>query len=319
MNQSILSRWRTTASAQMSAPTSVDPEALARGAEVEEYNVDSHEKAVGVALRNLKQDPNHYGSIVRLWLQRRAVDSLDAYIPKVLASYKKDRAAGLDHERALEHAMGNWQMAINMRRTMAEQPDLSDQEITSLRQRVEQAISSDGGGGNTGPEEWIIAHNVPMMSGQGSALWRLHMAKAKKNPAYEKETERIRENKKKPEAKKRHEFKPAEWTHPNGHPRCLVCGGEEIIGGVCNKEPSAKDYADFEKELDSEFPDRVERRKKNEARLAARFERGEITHADMLRRVAMTYESEVLLGAYYSGKITQTDLDQRLQRLRMES
>src|SRR5262249_6589062 len=37
-----------------------------------------------------------------------------------------------------------------------------------------------------------------------------------------------------PEAQRPHRFKPAEWTHPNGHPRCLVCGDEEPIGGLCN-------------------------------------------------------------------------------------
>jgi predicted nucleotidyltransferase len=89
-----------------------------------------------------------------------------------------------------------------------------------------------------------------------------------KDPAYKKENALISENKKKPEASKPHDFKRAEYTHPNGHPRCLVCGGEEIIGGVCNKEPSKKDYADFEKKLDAEFPERKERR---EASFGARW------------------------------------------------
>ena len=57
---------------------------------------------------------------------------------------------------------------------------------------------------------------------------------SKKNPAADKETEKIKENKKKPEAFKRHKFKPAEWTHPNGHPRCLICGDEERTGGYCD-------------------------------------------------------------------------------------
>ena len=44
--------------------------------------------------------------------------------------------------------------------------------------------------------------------------------------SYEEETEIIRENKKKPEANKPHKWKAAQWTHPNGHPRCLICGME---------------------------------------------------------------------------------------------
>lgn len=32
---------------------------------------------------------------------------------------------------------------------------------------------------------------------------------------------------------KRHTFKAAHWTHPNGHPRCKLCLQEEPIGDVC--------------------------------------------------------------------------------------
>lgn len=56
--------------------------------------------------------------------------------------------------------------------------------------------------------------------------------------SYEEETELIRRNKEKPAASKPHLFKQAHWTHPNGHPRCMVCGQEERIGGVCNGEPT---------------------------------------------------------------------------------
>lgn len=46
---------------------------------------------------------------------------------------------------------------------------------------------------------------------------------------YEEESEIIKENKKKPEAHKKHKFVNAVWTHPNGHPRCLICGDEARI------------------------------------------------------------------------------------------
>ena len=52
----------------------------------------------------------------------------------------------------------------------------------------------------------------------------------------EKENEIIAENKKKPEAKVKHKFKAAHWTHPNGHPRCFICGDEERIDGECVPE-----------------------------------------------------------------------------------
>lgn len=55
---------------------------------------------------------------------------------------------------------------------------------------------------------------------------------------YEEETKQIKENKKSDKASVRHKFKPAKWTHPNGHPRCLICGDEERVGGFC--EPLMK-------------------------------------------------------------------------------
>ena len=57
---------------------------------------------------------------------------------------------------------------------------------------------------------------------------------AKQQKDYDNETELINANKEKTEAEKVHNFKNARWTFPNGHPRCLVCGDEESIGGVCN-------------------------------------------------------------------------------------
>jgi hypothetical protein len=156
-----------------------------------------------------------------------------------------------------------------------------------------------------------------------SQRWLLHLAKKSrrerqeaKHPDLKRESDLIAENKKKPEAKKPHDFKEAKWTHPNGHPRCLICGGESIIGGRCNVTPSAKDYADFEKELDAEFPGRVERREKEKREAAAAFDRGEITHADFRARLAMTDGSERLLASFWAGAITQADLDQGLLRLR---
>src|SRR3990167_6578297 len=51
--------------------------------------------------------------------------------------------------------------------------------------------------------------------------------------AYGTETAAIRERAKTSEAQQPHEFQAAEWTHPNGHPRCVVCGCEERTGGMC--------------------------------------------------------------------------------------
>jgi len=82
---------------------------------------------------------------------------------------------------------------------------------------------------------------VPMAEGRMWMVRRLDddddkqpMEKREHDPGYVAETERINENKEKPEASKPHEFKRAQWTFPNGHPRCLMCGQEEPIGKVCN-------------------------------------------------------------------------------------
>ena len=165
---------------------------------------------------------------------------------------------------------------------------------------------------NVGEDAGSLSAVLP----SGAHLERVSAAGAAKkhghSPAYEKETAIIRENKKKPEASKPHDFKQAKWTFPNGHPRCLVCGGEEIIGGRCCVEPTAKDYADFEAELDAEFPDRVERRKKE----VAAFESGQRTFTEFRARTAMGDGAERLLVMYWTGRITSADLSQGLRKLR---
>ena len=64
----------------------------------------------------------------------------------------------------------------------------------------------------------------------------------------DRETAIINENKKKPQAEEVHEFKAAKYTHPNGHPRCLICGDEEPVGGVCNMPDSWYQKHEFDDE-----------------------------------------------------------------------
>lgn len=52
-------------------------------------------------------------------------------------------------------------------------------------------------------------------------------------PGYVDETARIKERRATAEARAPHAFRPAKWTHPNGHPRCSLCGDEEPVGGRC--------------------------------------------------------------------------------------
>lgn len=66
----------------------------------------------------------------------------------------------------------------------------------------------------------------------GAAISKME-AVFKKNDEADTETEAIRERRKTPEARAPHKFKAATWTHPNGHPRCRLCGDEESFSGEC--------------------------------------------------------------------------------------
>lgn len=75
-------------------------------------------------------------------------------------------------------------------------------------------------------------------AGQGTALSKTAPLSEKLSPAKQAEVDaesaKIKASAETPEAKARHAFKSAHWTHPNGHPRCRICGDEEPVGGYCN-------------------------------------------------------------------------------------
>jgi hypothetical protein len=227
-----------------------------------------------------------------LWKWRQAgkpVPTLDEMAVKVVDKIRRDREAGIAGNREMEHAMANIIQVANMQRTMANMPSVTEEEIAQVQAKAEALMA-----GGTEP---VIAHAMPIKSSL-SEIWA--KKRKKHSPAYDKETALINENKKKPEAKKQHEFKPASWTFPNGHPRCLVCGAEEIIGGICNKTPTAKDYADFEEELRQEFggelPSEKNRREHVEAAIkseAEKFATGETTMSDARARIRKLAGSDV--------------------------
>jgi len=93
------------------------------------------------------------------------------------------------------------------------------------------------------PVDKADADLVKVIYPDGTVRWGLPgISKRKHSPEYEAESEKIRENAREWRPK-RHRFKAAEWTFPNGHPRCLLCGEEERTGGWC--EPG--DGQDVEK------------------------------------------------------------------------
>jgi hypothetical protein len=113
-------------------------------------------------------------------------------------------------------------------------------EIISVKE-VKDGIAAKKFGDNRNPNIW--------------AKLKVEFAKEfykklsdKQKEEYDKETAVINENKKKPQAEKVHRFKSAKWTHPNGHPRCLICGDEEPVGGVCNMPDSWYQKHEFDDE-----------------------------------------------------------------------
>lgn len=84
--------------------------------------------------------------------------------------------------------------------------------------------------------------HVKRLAGGRFRLWeKLSPVRQKE---FDLETEKISANKKSPEAQKPHKFQKAKWTHPNGHPRCLLCGSEQPIYDECpglamEKDPAA--------------------------------------------------------------------------------
>jgi len=60
---------------------------------------------------------------------------------------------------------------------------------------------------------------------------------------YDEETALIRENSK--VVKYPHKFKAAKWTWPNGHPRCIHCGEEEMVDKNDNQLPCEKPITKF--------------------------------------------------------------------------
>lgn len=92
----------------------------------------------------------------------------------------------------------------------------------------------------------IPAYVARVGAAQGPWDKRMHDAKLNKRmprhlqrlseedrQAFTGESDIINTNKQKPENQKSHKFKPAHWTHPNGHPRCVRCGMEQPINGTC--------------------------------------------------------------------------------------
>ena len=124
--------------------------------------------------------------------------------------------------------------------------------------RTEEGLDEVDGGDEIGKKKNDLWNGNPFEKEQGrreeeSKLQSRTDGKKKTEKktgiTYEEESEKIRENEKKPEAHRRHKFKPAEWTHKNGHPRCLICGDEEMVGGYCDgiegKDIETKPFAGY--------------------------------------------------------------------------
>lgn len=77
-----------------------------------------------------------------LWMLRRGNDWLADAVTRVMRGYTRDMemGAGLSHEEALEHAIGNWLTPANYKREVAGMAHYSDQEIDVVRQAINKSI-----------------------------------------------------------------------------------------------------------------------------------------------------------------------------------
>jgi hypothetical protein len=75
-------------------------------------------------------------------------------------------------------------------------------------------------------------------------LMTIAVSKRRPQPeGYLRETEQIKQNKLK-YGETVHKFKAAKWTHPNGHPRCVLCGQEQSMAPECNREATPEEEAE---------------------------------------------------------------------------
>jgi hypothetical protein len=85
--------------------------------------------------------------------------------------------------------------------------------------------------------------------------------------SYDDETALIFENSMKADAQKSHKFQPAKWTTSWGSPRCLKCGNDEPVGGICKgwkKSPARYDAGTWGLALDKADLEVIEKPYPNE-------------------------------------------------------
>lgn len=129
-------------------------------------------------------------------------------------------------------------------------------EIISVKE-VKDGVAAKKFGDNRNPNIWAELKRE-FYKGEGVEK----KLSNKQRIDYERETAVINENSKEPLAGKVHRFKSAKWTHPNGHPRCLICGDEEPVGGVCNMPNSWYQKHEFDDEEAWEKERKILREKK---------------------------------------------------------
>ena len=120
-------------------------------------------------------------------------------------------------------------------------------EIISVKE-VKDGIAAKKFGDNRNPNIWVELKREFLKEFYKEVEKMKKKLSNEQREEYDKETAIINENKKKPQAEEVHEFKSAKYTHPNGHPRCLICGDEEPVGGVCNMPSSWYQKHEFDNE-----------------------------------------------------------------------
>lgn len=202
-----------------------DPKAIKRGEKVELEHTSNKRIADEIARDHLTEDPKYY--------QKLATIEKSFNINRVLQRLAERRNTTVDAIPQKHTLKKSWKLrlygdpntytSIRMQKVGLESGYVLEDGRVVPSKDVESVVMLDdiksdaGPNSNTADESY---HPAPRPS-------------LAKSVAADKETALIAENKKKPEAQKPHKFKAAKWTHPNGHPRCIICGDEERTGGVC--------------------------------------------------------------------------------------
>jgi hypothetical protein len=178
-------------------------------------HLDSHlsgafESNNRAGLATFAQDIRKASTILKSWAQTSGGSSIVDQLPLIAIEIPAEKTSSLPDMRRQFEAVCRCTVSVGVGMELSE------------AYKALQVAKSRGGD--------QIALYVPEM--EEELQHHDTIEKAEKTPA-ERESGAIRHRRTMKHARRPHDFEPAKWTHPNGHPRCHYCGDEERIDGKC--------------------------------------------------------------------------------------